>query len=507
MCALASFALLPEDDYTLACLLKSPFVGMSEEDLFSFCHQRPGYLWESLRKSGDAALLSWLEKLLASPYRQNPYAFFYDVLMCPCPADPHSGMRAMRARLGDDMLDPLDEFLNSALRFERQQRGGLQSFLHAQQQNKTEIKREMEEAGRAVRIMTVHGSKGLQAPIVFLPDTIRTSQSVKPDKLLWPSKTGLEWPVYISSVKNCPASLSGIRDELILKSHAEYRRLLYVAMTRAEERLYIGGYINKRGPGAGQTTPYWYNDMRTGLIAQLKKNRPDESVGDNEATLFLSAERIGAADRTGKTGRHNFVRMEIPVWALQPAPAEPNPPRPLTPSKSTLGEQPARSPLDINDTYRFQRGTVTHRLLQSLPTYPPEQRIRAAKKFLETVRPPLPGDVQDSILTETMAILSDPVFADVFAAHSLAEVSVTGLLPGGRVLSGQIDRLAVHDDHVLIIDYKTNRPPPARPEDVPLAYREQMKAYADAVREIYPGKGVRAALLWTDGPRLMEIPV
>ena len=477
--ALAGFSLLPEDDYTLACLLKSPFVGMSEENLLLYSNKRPGSLWESIKKTGDSVLLSWLEKLLSSPYRQKPYAFFQDVLMRPCPADAHSGMRAMRTRLGEDMLDTLDEFLNIALQFERQRRGGMHLFLYAQEHSKAEIKREMEEAGRAVRIMTVHGSKGLQAPIVFLPDTIRTSASVKPDKLIWPSKGGLSWPVYIPSVKEVPGTLSHIRQFLLEKSHEEYRRLLYVAMTRAEERLYIGGYINKRGPSEDQTVPYWYKDIWTGLsnhprVKKIKvgNGHEEESNGDEQYGLSLFAAR------------------------------------PLIPSRPSYAEQAARSPLQDEEPYRFQRGTVTHRLLQSLPSVPDDgSRIQAAKKYLHSVSPVLPDDVQEAILRETMGILSDPVFAHVFATNSLAEIPVTGYMRDGQILSGQIDRLAVTEHEVFIIDYKTNRPPPARLEDVPPAYKQQMQAYAEAVRQIYPNKIVRAALLWTEGPRLMEIPV
>lgn len=510
-CAAASFALLPEDDLALAELLKSPFIGYNEQQLYDIAQPRDGSLWNALSKSGDRVTYDWLFSLIKNAGTQHPYEFFSRLAQEPCPADNVSGLRAIKRRLGDDALDPLDEFLNLALSYEDNHTASLQSFLRWHEEGKSVIKREMEEGGNAVRIMTVHGSKGLQAPIVFLPDTVRNSSSIKSERILWPEKTGLPVPIVNTSKDGSPDLALQASLHIQEQQDREYRRLLYVAMTRAEERLYIGGYTGKKAPSANIT--YWYDDIRTAFethdqIVSVPSNILDEQ-GQPMPILRLQHTRTLPPDKVPKTEKQSDAAeiKPIPAYFFQRAPEEPFPPQPLVPSRPSDPEPPAASPLQEKNTYRFKRGTVTHKLLQTLPEIPYAQRKTAAEKFVARVGMDLSPDIRQSIVEETIAILNDPVFAPIFGPGSIAEIPVTGFMDGKTLVSGQIDRMLVSDKEILIVDFKTNRPPPLNPNDIPPVYVRQMEAYAKVVWEIYPDRTIRCALLWTDGPRLMEVNV
>lgn len=507
LCAAAAFALSPNDDLSLACLLKSPFISYSDDHLFSLT--REGIpLWHALRKSGDEVVTNWVRALIERGGTEHPYEFFSRLLQEPCPASAVSGLRAVRSRLGIDALDPLDEFLNAALAYEASHIPDLQGFLKWHSEGSNEIKRQLEEAGSAVRIMTVHASKGLQAPIVFLPDTTRTASSIRADEILWPHKTGYSVPAYAPSKKMLSKRLSTARETILAKADEEYRRLLYVAMTRAEERLYIGGYVNKKT----DSTVQWYDDIYSALsnhpdIVRIETNIEDKD-GTAQPILRLSSEATAEPDKVkAPINKRSKAGVQLPPWALERRPEEPNPPSPLVPSRPSESEPVAASPLAAPDTYRFKRGILTHRLLQLLPDLPLDRRRSAALTFLKRPSHELPDTIVDEILEETMKVLENDDFSAIFGPASLAEIPVSGLLHGTRLISGQIDRLLVTQDEILIIDYKTNRPPPQNVTSVPAVYVRQMSAYADTLRAIYPGRKVRAALLWTDGARLMEVPV
>ncbi|HRQ61784.1 MAG TPA: UvrD-helicase domain-containing protein, partial [Alphaproteobacteria bacterium] len=258
--AACGFALLPEDDLTLACLLKSPLIGMDEEALFTLAYGRRASLWAAIPPGN---LKDYLQTLIGAARAQGPYAFLSTLLNRPCPASARSGLAAMQARLGLHALEPIEALLEAALEFERSSPASLQLFVDWQSRQAREIKREMEAADDesdqgAVRIMTVHGSKGLQAPIVFLPDTVRTAKSSPNQsarRLLWPHQSGNTLPLW-SPRKDTDSSLfeQGM-DHLESLEDAEYRRLFYVAMTRAEDRLYIAGAAGTKNP----IEESWYN--------------------------------------------------------------------------------------------------------------------------------------------------------------------------------------------------------------------------------------------------------
>ncbi len=497
--ALADFLLLPEDDLTLATILKGPLIGLSEEELFSLAHGRPGHLWPALRAAADRkpafrAAADYLSGLLSEVDFLAPHELFSRVLETPCPADPVSGRRAILSRLGEEAVDPLDELLALALAYEIGQPPSLQRFLHWLAAGEADIKREMEQGQlRRVRIMTVHGAKGLQAPIVILPDTMsapRKSPAILwPDDMLpvplWPPRRALEDPA--SRVA---------RERANHRRDQEYRRLLYVALTRAEDRLYICGHHGSQAPAAG----CWYELCHDGLAELTGVERRVDPGFDGEILRY----HLPQTEAVEVPRIIDIVTAPgLPDWARLPPPPEPDPPRPLTPSRPSADEPAVRSPFG-DDGRRFRRGLITHTLLQTLPDLDPSARRPAAERYLARPVHDLTAEQQADITDETLAVLETPGLATLFGPGSLAEVPVVGLV-NGRAVSGQIDRLLVTDDEVLIVDFKSNRPPPEDAEDTPPVYLGQMAAYRAVLREIYPNYPVRAALLWTDGPRLMAL--
>ncbi len=496
--ALGRFLLLPEDDLTLAVVLKGPLFGFSDnEDLFPLSFKRPGTLWAALKSAAHdkpkyAHARERLSEFLNRADFMPPFEFYARLL------GPEGGRRDLLARLGNEADDPIDEFLGLALDYEREHVPSLQGFLSWIEAGRTQIKRDLEQGQGKVRVMTVHGSKGLQGNIVFLPDTCSVPSARHETKLRWTS--GPEPALLWAPLKDQEESLTAALAEEAAQLRAqEYRRLLYVAMTRARDRLYIGGWEGSRKP----PEDCWYN-----LIDSALQGLAEEVVtASGESVLRMSNAQDAPPD--GKPEADVALSEQsvtLPDWALQPPPSEPEPSSPLSPSRLNDETEPAvRSPFDGDNGSRFKRGTLIHRLLESLPTIAPENQRAAATKFLARPVHDLEPDQQNAIAGEVMAVLEDPDFAALFGPGSMAEVPLSGLV-GERTVSARIDRLAISDTAITIIDYKTNRPPPTEASDVAPAYLGQMALYRSLLREIYPGRRVRCILAWTDGPRLMPLP-
>ncbi|HEX9647324.1 MAG TPA: double-strand break repair helicase AddA [Alphaproteobacteria bacterium] len=490
--SLGRFLLLPDDDLSLAEVLKSPLCGLDDDDLFDLAHGRgEASLWQRLRARGGFAT-AMLEALLARVDLASPFELYARVL------GADRGRERILSRLGADASDPLDEFLAQALAYERGHVPSLQGFLHWLETGRTEIKRDLDVGrGDSVRVMTVHGAKGLQAPVVFLPDTLQVPRHRA--QLAWaPDGDAVLWAP-ASDVRD---SLSAAwREQAAARGLAEYRRLLYVAMTRAADRLYVCGWETKRSP----PEDCWYRLVQAGLAAGATA----ETVAD--AALGFTVVRL-RTDQTAPPEPEPPARAAprmapLPDWIRAAPPAEPVPPRPLVPSAPVEAEPPARSPRAAEDRAAATRGRLIHRLLQHLPELAPAARAAACRRFLARPSLALADAEQEAIARSVLAVLDDPAYAAAFAPASRAEVAIAGALPGagGRVLAGQVDRIAVSAAEVLVVDYKTGRAPPARPEDVPGAYLRQMAGYRAGLCAIYPDRPVRCALLWTEGPRLMAL--
>ncbi len=506
--ALARFLLLPEDDLTLACLLKSPLVGLDEDQLFALAYGREGSLWAELVRRADedaafAAAHAYLAGLLRRVDFTPPYELFAEALAGRgTPAAP-SGRERMVARLGAEAEEPLDEFLALALAYERAHVPSLEGFLHWVEAGEAQIKRDPEAASRdEVRIMTVHGAKGLEAPIVILPDTVETPK--RTPRLLWldGGEEGLLWAPRSALEDGLAREM---RDAAKRKRDEEYRRLLYVAMTRAADRLYVCGWRGQREVPSDS----WWSLVREGLAESAAPFAFDCSheiaQGWSGQGLRLSSpQEVGPEGERTEQAPH-AAGEPLPPWARAlPAP-EPVPARPLAPSRPEEEEPPARSPLGPDGAARFRRGLLVHRLLEALPELPPRAREAACRRYLARAAHGLAAAAQEEIARETLAVLADAALAPLFGPGSRAEVALVGEV-NGRVISGQIDRLLVGEREILVVDYKTNRAPPAAVEEVAVAYLRQMAAYRALLRRIYPGRRLRAALLFTDGPALMLLP-
>ena len=488
--ALARFVLLPEDDLSLAEVLRGPLIGLDEDDLFDLAHPRLARdpvprLWQALGAARDrfGAAHDRLSAWLALADFVPPFEFFTRVL------STGGGRAALAGRLGAEVHDPLDELLSLALAYERDRAPSLQGFLAWLESGAAEVKRDMEQVRDEVRVMTVHGAKGLEAPVVILPDTLAVPG--RPDTLYWQDDVPL-WPVRKALAADpARAAAEAAKTERV----AEYMRLLYVAMTRAEDRLIVCGWAT------GKSTPdaAWHTLVHDALAALAGAQEIDTPTGRG---LALVDDLPEAATVT--VPRALVPVAELPDWIAQPRPEEPTPPRPLTPSQPDADEPAAASPI-ADDGARFKRGLLIHQLLEVLPDLPPDTRAAAADRYLAAPAQGLTPDQAREMRDTTLAVLNDPAFAALFGPGSRAEVPITGHI-GGRLLSGQVDRLLVTGDAVLVVDYKTNRPAPGRVEDVAPAYLRQMAAYRAALKGVYPDRPVRCALLWTQGPRLMPLP-
>ena len=502
--ALGRFLLLPDDDLTLATVLKGPLIGLSEEQLFELAHGRSGRLWAALSaraKSNDEFSTAHraLSELLALTDYLPPFELFAEIL------GARRGREKLLARLGPDAADPIGEFLSLALSYERTHPPSLEGFLYWLETGALEVKRDLEQgSANLVRVMTVHGAKGLEAPIVFLPDTLQVP--TQPPRLLWLEDDDgddelLLWaPRRGNYEENCDRART-LHDR---RRDQEYRRLLYVAMTRAQDRLYICGWEGQRKP----SDSCWYNLIRDGLeAAGLGETLTDpflEAAEEIDAAeiLRLSHPQTGEIDHSADTV--SGVVPPLPDWAGQPAPAEPLPPTPLMPSRPDGEEPPTVSPLVAADTGIFQRGRLVHTLLQTLPDLAPARRAAAAKSFLAQPGHQLAETEQDEIADETLSLIADSTFAPLFGPDSRAEVPIVGRI-GDTVVAGQLDRLVVGSDEIMIVDYKTNRVAPKDVGDVPSVYLRQLSAYRTLVAQIYSDRPIHCALLWTAVPRLMAV--
>lgn len=344
--------------------------------------------------------------------------------------------------------------------------------------------------------MTVHGAKGLEAPIVFLPDTCRATggRGVGP---MFRFDDGFGSPlVWAQSKASDCAATAALRADAERRRDEEANRLLYVAMTRARDRLYVAGFrtnTNRLPDGA------WYDLVSDGLAPILQTvETPDGAV-----RRYVEP---GAAAEPRPPRPESDAAPDMPDWLTRDAPRERPPAAPLAPSR-LADHAGAGQAAAAGRKAAMRRGTILHRLLEALPGIAPGNRRAAGERALALLAADWPEDQRTAALGEVLAILDNPDFAPVFAPGSLAEAGVAGRLsPAAPSLSGQIDRIRVTDTEVLIVDYKTDRAVPAGPEAVPPAYLAQLSAYAALAQAIWPGRRVRAALLWTAAPRLMELP-
>jgi ATP-dependent helicase/nuclease subunit A len=495
--ALCRFLLLPEDDLTLAEVLRGPFIRLSDEQLFTLAHGRTGSLWQSLQAApAFAAATGYLKTLLGQVDFITPFALLHLILFHPCAADAISGQHALIHRLGPDAADPLEELLSLARRHESENAPSLQLFVEALSAAESEVKRELSKPGGEVRILTVHGAKGLEAPIVFVPDLMRDPHR----KAKIPS---LYWRENILPMAAMPKAaetdlLDAARDDMKAADSEEHRRLLYVALTRPEDMLILCGAANT--DSLKDKPPPWYAHALAGME---RLNVAPECNPAGEPVLWRYGDETALALPEKRQVAVKAAPAPLPVFLRRNLADVPSRESILNPSRIGLGGEKVLPPGTTTGLSGRERGVLFHRLLEILPDVASGKRREAALTFL-CRQTGLPPEECRTEAEEIFRLLEDETMQDLFGPGSRAEVPVIGYVQG-RKISGQIDRLVETGSEVLVLDYKTNRPPPEREEDVAPAYLAQMAAYRLLLRPLYPGKAVRCALLWTHVPRLMVL--
>jgi ATP-dependent helicase/nuclease subunit A len=508
---LADALLLPQDDLALAVALKSPLFGLGDDDLFKIAWERRGSLRAALaeRAVADGRLRDALWRLEQCERRfasETPFAFYAWLL------GGDGGRARILRRLGHEANDALDEFLELALNYERKAPASLQGFMAWLRTADLEVKRDMEISRDEVRVMTVHGAKGLEASVVFLVDTTTSPSDTQRLKLINlpqgnadPHAPGVV--VWAGRKAEDPPAVVAARAAMIGDTEDEYRRLLYVAMTRAADRLIVGGCL----PGNMRSVRplSWYDLITKGLAGSgLQLQEIETAAG--RVKLYTRVEEA-APLAAPVAAAPSPAPIVLPNWLLTPAQREISPESLLRPSDPADSERhPVRTAESLTQRARaLQRGTLVHRLLQSLPDIALERRREAALAYLARNADGWTEEERGTLAESTLALIADARFAPVFAPGSRAEVSIVGRLerPGGRLalVSGQIDRLVVTESEVLIVDFKTNHAPPSRPDEAPRGYIRQLALYRAVLARLYPQRMVRTALLWTETSELMEI--
>ncbi|HEY0910788.1 MAG TPA: 3'-5' exonuclease, partial [Bradyrhizobium sp.] len=508
---LADALLLPQDDLALAVALKSPLFGLTDDDLFKLAWQRTGSLRQALSQHAGTSpqFRDALRRLEACERRftiETPFAFYAWLL------GGDGGRLRILKRLGHEATDALDEFLELALGYERKAPASLQGFMAWLRAADTEVKRDMEITRDEVRVMTVHGAKGLEAPVVFLVDTTTSPSDTQRLRLInlptgnaAPNASGVV--IWAGRKADDPVNVAAARVAMLADTEDEYRRLLYVAMTRAADRLIIGGCM----PGNMRTVRAlsWYDLIDKGLSHSGLDLQEFENAG-GKVKRYSRPEDIASPAPVAGTSE-TAAPIVLPAWLRTSAPPEAPSDNLLRPSDPAEDEgHRVKTGESIRERARaLQRGTLVHRLLQSLPDLAGDRRRNAARRYLERNAADWAADERETLAERVLALIDDPRFIEVFAPGSRAEVSIVGRLErltGPKALvSGQIDRLVVTPSEVLIVDFKTNHAPPSQLAEAPAAYIRQLALYRAVLGKLYPDRPIRAALLWTETAEFMEI--
>ncbi|HET9640205.1 MAG TPA: double-strand break repair helicase AddA [Allosphingosinicella sp.] len=504
--AAARFAVQPLDDLNLGALLVSPLFGWTQDQLFAASFRRDSPLWlhirgENLQFEANPKLLrdtlDGLHELLRMADYATPYAFLETIL-----SGTLRGRHKLLERLGNEARDPIEELLSSALDFEAGSAPSLQRFLDWFGRGEVEIVRDPSAPLDAVRVMTVHGSKGLQSPVVILADACSDPDrkgggfggnfvniTLPPD--------GPKIPIFRPRKDELAEPVAAQLAALDRREREEHWRLLYVASTRAEERLYIGGALgpaDRRGPAASS----WWTALDSSLAGLGAEWQDDPHWG--------RARRFGDPEFFTKAApRGAIAEGPLPDWVRRAAPVEARPPRPLAPS--ALGEDDVADP-PPSPAMRVaaQRGRLLHLLFERLPDVPLEERAERAERWLERSAGIEDSELRRGLVEDACRLIADPAHAELFGPGALAEAPIAAVVEGGIVVSGSVDRLLVGPDRILVADFKTGRRAPSAVEEIPVPHLRQMSAYVEALKIIFPGRPIAAKLLYTAAPILFDLP-
>ena len=480
--ALLSFMITPEDDLSLASALRSPLFGLTEQELFRLAHARKGFLWQEIRKRQEelAEPFRILTDLLSEADFLRPYEVLEHILT------GHQGRENLIARLGPEAEDGIDALLTQAMQYEQAQAPNLTGFLEWFSADEGDIKRQMDTQSGEIRVMTVHGAKGLEAPIVILPDTAKRG-TVQLGEI----QTLAEgMPVWKSALPESPRLLKEAMETKRSFQEAERLRLLYVALTRAENWLIVCAAGN-----TGKAGESWYNHIETGMrqVSAVDKVFFGQNIKRYEPLGWGGSELDAETSAMPKA-------VSLPDWAKRPVSPPDKKSEHISPSKLGGAKVLQGAKLGRDETAALHYGSQIHALLEKLPGLDRDHWEQAARKIL--------GATSDSdftdLMTEVRGILESPDLEFIFSPNNPAEIPICAPV-GTRKIFGVIDRLIVTETTVLAVDFKSNADVPKRVEDVPLGFLQQMGAYANALAQIYPDRQVETAILWSNSATLMRL--
>jgi len=498
-------ALLPDDDLTLATALKSPLVGLTDEDLIRIAADRADEVslhaaLQQRAEAGDAkaqrgceALRAWRE--LAAQH--GPFGFFATLL------GPRGGRSQLVARLGSEAGDAIDAFLCFAHQAEMTETPSLTAFINRFESASHTIKRDLDSVNDEVRVMTVHGAKGLEAPIVVLIDGCEVLGR-DPPLLQLQTRTGATIPVWAPGKGNDCGVMEEARDRLHAKGYEEHNRLLYVAMTRAKDRLVIAPYRT-----SGKENPHdaWCEMIRHGLVQKaggLERGEAPYGPIDVWREGSPLARTLAAESDIAP-----LEAFEVPDWLTRPVRPEPEPLPPIRPSSALGAAERMTRPGDGPYAPEARlRGTLVHALLERLPALDAQHRVAMARAYVRARAPRLAPEIRESVIANALGVLEHEDLRALFGPGSRAEAPIAGQVrtaEGDLMVSGQIDRLAVLENEVLVADFKTTARPPRPGQMPPRSYVAQLALYRTLLSEIYPDKRIRTFLVWTAGPVIHEL--
>ena len=489
--ALGDVMHLADDDLQLAAVLKSPLFGMSEDQLYDLAYNRgKASLMSRLmaHRGADGALGKMADQLARWQSRaeyESVFGFFSFVLV-------DGGRQKFRDRLGRAVDESLDHFLNLAQNFALGGGVSLLEFLTAIRSSGGEVKRDMDASGTdEVRIMTIHGAKGLEAPIVILPDMLASrgkSEPVLPaadgSVHYWLPPSDLARPAFVDEARQAATTLRTEEDN----------RLLYVAMTRARDGLVIGGWEKPNGVRRLDGSDYAL------LSAAIKATKT--AIENEDGTVSITAEQTAKID--DKREKEPKLPPKKPVddtadWLFRPAPMDDKSGRPIRPSQPGLDHDPQSLAAGVAKQNAQSRqiglayGKLAHRLLEQLPATDAAVRRDRAVQIAGQSRD-VPDAMAASLIDKLLTLIDLPAFAPLFSKDALVEVPINGRL-NGIGIAGQIDRLFIDDKRIILADFKTGQP---RENAIPRSYLHQMALYDGLLQKIYPGRDIECWLVWVD---------
>ncbi len=529
--ALGQITLTPQDDLSLAAVLKSPLIGLSESELYDLNqHRFPGKfersLFEALEHADSepiSAAYETIRRWQEMSDRLPPYEFYATIL------GTLGGRKRLLARLGGEAEDVIDAFLDAALAHDQSGAPGLQVFLDQLLEERPEIKREMDSTAGEVRIMTVHAAKGLEAPIVFLVDKSSPAFQSQhaPALYKWPSSDQQDSYFWLPTSASHNATTRDLRDVEKRRAEEEYRRLLYVGMTRAEDRLIVCGYRGSREP----TSPNWHAMVSRALEPEWQDVCDDDGAllwhrwkakdSPQGSTLALAQTETPE----GNTSAAAAAASMLPGWVWKKLPAEAAMPRPLNPSgtraiidEALVQQGKQVSPFVVEEPVAALpdpriRGTVLHKLLQDLPLLDQSRWQSLAAGYLAKRLPEYGAEAHQNMIEAVRRVFEHSQLAGCFdPTTSRGEVPILGSITtrdGPKPISGQVDRLATFEHEVVVLDFKTSLQTPSSQNAIAADYVSQMALYQDLIARLYVGRTVRCMLVWThaaNGPQVMEVP-